>query len=45
MIQFGENIFNLGGTPAKIMWLIQMCLNETSAKFLNVKIFRLNFLF
>jgi hypothetical protein len=44
MIQFGEHIFNEGGTPMKIMWLIKMCLNETFAKFLNVKIFQLNFL-
>jgi hypothetical protein len=39
MIQFGENIFNEGGTPVKIVWLIEICLNETFAKFVNVKIF------
>jgi hypothetical protein len=45
MIQFGENIFYKGGTPVKIERLIKMCLNESFAKFLNVKIFQLNFLF
>jgi hypothetical protein len=37
MVQFGENIFNEGGAPVKIMWPIKMCLNETFAKFINAE--------